>query len=433
MEIPIDNLNLTGRLIFICLFLGLTASFLLWINAVRNSAPANKKLLILVLIVLACLARYWVYVAVPASDDVNRYLWEGRLVLAGESPYEVVADDPSRAIYQDEIWQGMNHRDVMTVYPPLAQYYFAAAAWIWDDLRVFKLLAGLFEGLIFFFLWRWSRLQNKPKLSWSSRWSVLAIYALNPCILLSFMGEGHYDYLFVLSMVVMAYAWQRTSTRPWAWVALACAIQIKLVAVFFLPWLGLWILTTWIKAFNKRQWLKEWWWQPALAISLFFILWLPYLQDMTTWWEATQYFGKNFHGNSGLHVLLVYSGIEPQLANAWCIKIFMALVMLISFASKRIEHLMFMVLAALLMTTPLLTYWYLSWIVVFIAMLGIRKTWPLWLWTGVGVVYYQAYIERSILGIWQHPVWTLFLQWGIIALGLLIVCILAILKGKNHR
>ena len=60
------------------------------------------------------------------SDDLWRYLWDGEVQRQGLSPYGVSPADPSLdVIAASEDWQQVreriNHLQIPTVYPPVAQ------------------------------------------------------------------------------------------------------------------------------------------------------------------------------------------------------------------------------------------------------------------------------------------------------------------------
>lgn len=59
------------------------------------------------------------------SDDVFRYLWDGRVTLSGTSPYRYAPDDPHLAPLRDALWRRVNNPEIPTIYPPAAQALFA--------------------------------------------------------------------------------------------------------------------------------------------------------------------------------------------------------------------------------------------------------------------------------------------------------------------
>jgi hypothetical protein len=62
------------------------------------------------------------------SEDVNRYLWDGRVAASGRSPYEFAPDDPRAAGLFPDLGTRLAHREFRTVYPPVAQAAFRAGA-----------------------------------------------------------------------------------------------------------------------------------------------------------------------------------------------------------------------------------------------------------------------------------------------------------------
>lgn len=95
-------------------------------------------------IVLRCL----LLPAAP-SDDVSRYLWEGKLVRAGVSPYAQAADAEVVRGYRDAQWALMNHKDRGTAYPPLAELAFAGIGAVAYAPLLYKVVfVGVGRGLV---------------------------------------------------------------------------------------------------------------------------------------------------------------------------------------------------------------------------------------------------------------------------------------------
>lgn len=67
-----------------------------------------------------------------STDDYLRYVWDGRVLLSGVNPYRYPPGDAALAGLRDE-WlfpdgatPALNHPTARTIYPPVAQYFFAA-------------------------------------------------------------------------------------------------------------------------------------------------------------------------------------------------------------------------------------------------------------------------------------------------------------------
>jgi len=92
---------------------------------------------------VAVLARGVLLLAPPVlSDDVFRYLWDGRVQLAGLDPYAFAPSARELAPLRDSYWAFINYRDLPTIYPPLAQFVFRVVASVWPTPLAFRALAS---------------------------------------------------------------------------------------------------------------------------------------------------------------------------------------------------------------------------------------------------------------------------------------------------
>ena len=121
------------------------------------------------------------------SDDVYRYLWDGRVTASGANPYLLTPDDESLVGLRDDLWRKTAHRDVATVYPPLALAMFAAAASLPGPVLAYKLaLAGVdLAGCALLLLLARRR---------GNAWAAFA-YVWNPLLVIEGAGMGHVDVL----------------------------------------------------------------------------------------------------------------------------------------------------------------------------------------------------------------------------------------------
>ena len=93
-------------------------------------------------VVLVALALRAALVATPPtlSDDLYRYVWEGRVLASGSSPYAHAPLDSALATLRDAaIFPRVNHPELSAIYPPLAEAGFALVARVWFSLVAFKL------------------------------------------------------------------------------------------------------------------------------------------------------------------------------------------------------------------------------------------------------------------------------------------------------
>lgn len=125
------------------------------------------------------------------SDDFHRYLWEGRVVLAGENPYLRAPDDPALAALRDGTnWPNVTHRHVPAAYPPLTLAFFALAAATPRPLLALRVGFVLAELLAWLLL---ARLLARRGLDPARS----LVFGLAPLVVLEYAGSFHFDSLAI--------------------------------------------------------------------------------------------------------------------------------------------------------------------------------------------------------------------------------------------
>lgn len=128
------------------------------------------------------------------SDDVYRYVWDGRLVVEGYNPYALAPDDPVLRPLRDELWGRVAHRDVETVYPPAALGLFSIASRSRHPVVVLKTLLAGFDLVACWLLLVVARGRGLP----SGR---SLAYAWGPLAVVEVAGMGHVDALGVAAVL----------------------------------------------------------------------------------------------------------------------------------------------------------------------------------------------------------------------------------------
>ncbi len=183
-------------------FMGLyTLAFVAYVGAVwmvvRRPNLASGRALWAVL--GAALAyRLMLLPAAPTlSDDLFRYVWEGRVVLAGQSPYRLPPNAPSLIPLRDQtIWPFINNRDVPSPYPPLAQLGGVLAAALWPHSPYgMKLVSTLADVGVIAAVLALLRATETPA-------GHVLVYAWHPSTAVEFAHSGHNDSLMLLPMTL---------------------------------------------------------------------------------------------------------------------------------------------------------------------------------------------------------------------------------------
>lgn len=230
--------------------------FLVYVWMAHSTRAADLRFWL----VVAVLLRVSLLGAFPAlSDDIYRFVWDGRLWLAGGNPF-----DQLPGYYMEEgqqlpglteaLFRELNSPDYYTIYPPVAQALFAISAFLFPEsvaasaivMQLFLLAAEI--GTIYLIM---ALLRH-----WSMPVERVLWYALNPLIIVEVVGNLHFEG----------------------------------VMIFFLL-LGLWWLLKW-KANARPRFFGASATAMALAVSskLLPLLFFPFLLRRLGWWRSVRYF-----------------------------------------------------------------------------------------------------------------------------------------------
>jgi alpha-1,6-mannosyltransferase len=205
-----------------------SAIYLLAAWIVTRARPSNSTLLIAV--AFAIVFRLSILFAPPyLSDDIYRYVWDGRVQAAGVNPYRYIPAAPELAHLRDDaIYPKINRRDwAHTIYPPSAQVVFLLTTRISESATWMKATMLLFELVTIWAVAQLLSLLGRPR-------QLLLMYAWHPLVVWEFAGSGHVDAIAIGFIALAFLAWQKRSNLG-AGSMLACATLAKLFPVVLIP------------------------------------------------------------------------------------------------------------------------------------------------------------------------------------------------------
>lgn len=207
-----------------------------------------------------------VFASYPVQEiDYYRYLWDGRCLVAGVSPYEYAPAEldrlrdtvdpmpgPARELVGildrssswETIFSRIDHREVATIYPITSQIVFAASVWLLPDsepvfarLVVWRIVLTLFDLGVVVLLLGWLRRLGAPP-------ARAILYGWCPLVLKEFANAAHMDVIAIFFVVATgglfaAAAAKETSSlggRVWmAWAAWTAAVLAKWYPLLLAP------------------------------------------------------------------------------------------------------------------------------------------------------------------------------------------------------
>lgn len=202
-----------------------------WIAGLAVLTHGSATRVALTWVWVVALAGRLALVGCEPNGDVHRYLWEGRVVLAGENPYARAPDDPGLAHLRRPEDGRVNHPEWTAIYGPAALAAFAVTVAIGGpSVEAWKLAAVAIDLAALAALALLLRRLGKP-----AGWIVG--YAWHPLVLAMVAGEGHLEPLVVLPLA-LALACVHGARPAAAGTALGLAILVKPTAAVWLPLLA---------------------------------------------------------------------------------------------------------------------------------------------------------------------------------------------------
>ncbi|MGR3175219.1 MAG: hypothetical protein ACUZ8N_11575 [Candidatus Scalindua sp.] len=364
-----------------------TASFIAYIFAVfyvsRNGEiseqDGNSSREILWAIIIFSLIFRFTLLPMTPSDDMYRYLWEGKLQLNWINPYSHPPESSSLEHLKDSFFSGINHKHLSTIYPPLMLVVFAVADYVSHSIISMKSLFLLFDVLSIFLLLRFLSVMGKDSAN-------VLIYAWSPLILINFAARGHGDSLQIFFVILALYLCAIRKNLRSA-ISIGLAVMSKFVFIIIAPFL--------ISSLIPGKRLKY----VIALLSVIAILYLPYVGAGKGLFSTLFHFGTQYHFNDSAHFLIFCLSIGSPLISKIITAMIFGAVLLYLYKKYLNTHLVehdinkndsiirfaFLSIGAFLILAPTLHPWYLTWIVPFLCF-NKNRAWLVL--TGTIVCYY---------------------------------------------
>ncbi len=205
------------------------AIYLVTVVWIMRSKRGNfySSVIIIVLISIVMYATFLLQQAPTLSGDLYRYIWDGKLINNGISPYRYPPDASQLAYLRDSNWLLVEKNNIVSPYPPLLELLNALTYRLSPTVLAFKTLTVVFAlGSIIALPFFLRKLQFDPRLS--------AVFAWNPLFVLEFGSSAHDDSIAVFLVLVSFYLLTSNRKIPSAAV-MALAVVSKLFPLLIVP------------------------------------------------------------------------------------------------------------------------------------------------------------------------------------------------------
>jgi hypothetical protein len=352
----------------------------------RRDAGTPGRSALPIVLAAGLLARAVLLPSAPTlSEDVYRYLWDGRLVAHGVNPYPHAPSDPALARFQNGLYPRLNHAGVPTIYPPAAQALFAAAALVSETPVAWKTLLLALETLLVLALLRLLRARGMPP-------ERLLLYYWNPLVLVESFGSGHVD-LAAAAFLVPSLLLHERRQGARAGVLFALAVLTKYIPGLLIPWL-----------LRRRAWILL-----AAAAVTSAIFYAPFLSAGPALTTGLRIYARHWEFNSAayhlLHRLLTSEiTIRRILAGAG-----LTAALVIAWRARTATGAAFACLTSFLLFSPTVFPWY---VVPVAALLPLCPDWGMIAFSGLVALSYWPLPAYRGTGVWSLPGWILWVEYG---------------------
>lgn len=384
----------------------------LGIVALLRTTPADAIVLprenserTLLLLTAALLCAALILVEPFLATDHNRYLAEGRMWLSGVSPYrfspaEHLGEDLARA-------RGVNHPDLPSLYPPVAQAVFVLTTS--GGLALLRFAAAIAAVVGAWLLLR--LLRERGRSAW---WAATVV--LGPVWIIETAGTPHVDIFGVCLMLAALLLWTR-GRNVLAGLALGLACGVKPHVILALPFLARRAPLATLAGFALAA-------IPQAAALTYQGGWAGFLATSglyATSWEANgslfeflkslAWLGDDPHTIDRLKDVGRLAGALSVVLAGWLLWRYRAGPVVAAYVLQGL----------LLLTSPVVYPWYVLWVLPLAALVpaGSGGTAGLVAGATVGLSYLLGRLGQG----WTLPAWALWLEWGPVYVAVLLTLV----------
>ncbi|MBA4251738.1 MAG: hypothetical protein C0425_03705 [Chlorobiaceae bacterium] len=378
----------------------LTISSILFLGIVailRNEKIENS--FVFKLLALAVLMRIILIPIFPAgSDDVFRYIWDGKQIAHGINPYQYTPSDSALvSLHSDLLPKMVNFQNMKTIYPPVSQLMFLLGYLIGGESYIgFKIVLFFFEIATLFLLFLILR-ELKIEIKY------ILVYALSPLALSQFMIDAHLDALGFPLILLFVYFYLKQK-EALSGIVLGISISIKIVSVILVPLL--------LKNFFKFRY----YWLVIIPIFTFALTYIPFISPSVFPFEALTKFAEHWYFNGVVFTIFYELTINNQTARIICLILFVGIYTLIFFSKKSFIEKTYLIFFSFFILAPTVHPWYLGW---FAILLPFHFRWSGVVWTASVSLAFYAIFNSKTFGEWHLP--NIFLLIQYLPVGILFI------------
>lgn len=281
--------------------------------------------------------------AYTTSDDIHRYLWEGKVLVNGYNPFTTPPEDSTLNYLRDDNYEKVTFKNMPAIYPPFSQTVFALNYLVAGNSVYFlKIIYLFFEVLTLIFLLKLLLLKAKnPK--------YILLYAWLPLPIMEYFINAHLDPIGITFIVLFLYYFEKSKFNISS-VMLALAFLSKILAVLLLPLI------------IKKTGYKKAFIFYAVFLLTCIIFYLPFVSGNPDVLKGLFRYLQHWEFNGSVYNLLKLFFTRGDIAHLLCAGLLSVSVLVVSFKYKEFMNAVFTVFLLIIIFSTTVYPWYLGWI-----------------------------------------------------------------------
>ncbi len=314
----------------------------------RKNTELNART-IWILVIAGILFRLILLPSKPtASDDIYRYIWDGKVQANGINPYRYTPSDSAlNFLHSSQLPRLVNFPDMKTIYPPITEWIFLGSYSLFGESVVgFKIPLLLTEVLSIFLLILVLRRAGLPE-------TFSALYALCPLPIMQFMIDGHQDGLGFPFLLFFIYLWLEKKHNK-SLVSLGLAAGTKLFPLMIIPF-----------AFRDVKSISTRIMTILIPAGIVAIVYFPFIFSGSPF-EMLRIYSSRWAFNGSVFRLLYFITHDNGPAHFYSSLLFGLTIIVLFFKRMNFLDALVVALFTFFIFSPTVHPWYLTWLAVLI-------------------------------------------------------------------
>ncbi len=306
------------------------------------------------------------------SDDIYRYLWEGKIFLHGINPYLYPPNSIKLINFRDEIFNHINHKNLPAIYPPFMIFFNSIVVSISNSIKFYKFILFLFDILTFFII---LLLLNEAKIN--IKYGLC--YFINPLTVIEIEWSGHNDIIMIFFFLL----------------ALYFLIKNKLIKSTFFYSIS--ILSKFIYLVFIKDFLKNF--KSFIVFSIIVLISYSFFLSNQKIFYSLDIYLKTWEFNGSIFKILKFFIKNNEITRLILLFLFGIYWSIINFKIKNIYKKLFFLIIGFILFSPTVHPWYGLWILPFICFNFYIEIYTFLLFLPFSYYVLDKYFT---LGVWQE-------------------------------